>query len=64
MNPDYQEVFIVLCERKHEPETQRVVAVFDTQELADSYLAKQRSSSAYQGYAFFMVEDVLRTELP
>jgi hypothetical protein len=37
-----QELFIVFCERTHEPETQRVLAVFDTEELADKYIDIQR----------------------
>jgi uncharacterized protein (DUF427 family) len=58
-----QELFIVFCEKKYEPETWRIVAVFDTDILAEQYMAKLRTEGK-DSYNYFIVEETLRTEMP
>lgn len=59
-----QELFIVFCERTHEPETQRILAVFDTEELADKYIDIKRKMSTNKKLTFFTVQEELLTDLP
>lgn len=60
-----QELFIVFREKKHEPETVCVLAVFNTEELAHKYITKLRQNEYRRlTYTYFTVEQELLTDLP
>lgn len=58
-----QELFIVMAEKKFEPEIWHIVAVFDTETLAEEYRSKLHNEGNGK-YQYFIMEEVLRTELP
>lgn len=59
-----QEVFIVFREKKYEPETAGVVAVFDSDVLSDKFIETLRSQDVLNNYNFYTIDEILRTDLP